>query len=349
MKKKIFTSIFMVFIAFVCFSQSFSCTQVYHPKEDAPVWYLEDQSNPTWGPTNVTNYGTTEYLDTQVWTWNGSPGKKRSYIAIDLLFLNNLTTTYVDSCYLNLFNPFDNEAFSHRYSEGRSNVTRIYKVTEEWHESNVTWNNKPDYEDDEYTEIGIIPNQPNIQSHDDIFNIDITPVVLDADHQLEDNYYGIVLKQWTEDLTTYYHKMNFASKNHPNPDYWPQLCIKYIFPQPGVFYNGQSLTVTGIDDIEMLFYNHVTYYWDIDGVNYFGKTIAYETDNIEDVQLTLTLKITNNIGDFCEYSFSLIPTMVNNVEYKTVAIVPNPASSSFTLSGIDVIERISIYDALGKE
>ncbi len=348
MKKHTLCFIGLFMVSTVAFCQSFNCTQVYHPKEDAPVWYLQNQNNPTWGPTNTTNYGDTEYLDTQVWTWNASPGKKRSYIAVDLLFLNDLSTSYVNQCYLNLFNPFSGEAFSHKYSSGKSNVTRIYKVTQSWHENSITWDNQPDFEDDEYTEIGIIPSLPNTESHEHILNIDITPVVLDENHHLEHNYHGIVMMQWTEDLSTIFHKMNFASKDYPDSDYWPQLCINYEFPEPVVLYNGINLTVAGVDELENLFYNHVSYYWLINSEEYYGKTIAFETDNIDELELLLMLKITNNIGQHCEYEFSLIPTTSEKQINAAVKLHPNPAKTQFGIISDTPVKSVTIVDSMGK-
>jgi len=328
-------------------AQTFSCTQVYYPKEDAVVWYLTNQNNPQWGPTNTQNYSTANFLDTQVWTWNGSPGKKRAYLANDFENLIDLTSTYIYSCHLNLFNPFSNTAFAHRYGEGQINTTRIYKVPEYWVSTAITWNNQPDIETDEYAEISPIPDCQTLIVIEDILNIDITNVVLTDDHTLESNFHGLVLMQWDEDLDSYFHKMNFASRDYNDPAYWPQICITYVFPEPIVYFDGSSLTVTGVEDLESLFYDHVSYYWLIDNESFEGKTIPFETDNIDENSLELHIKITNSIDSLCEYVFTPVVSAIHNNTLLAIQIYPNPVKENFIVVNCAEGFGITILNASG--
>ncbi len=150
----------------------------------------------------------------------------------------------------------------------------------------------------------------------------------------------------------------------------------HVYEQPGVY----SVTLSLADDFDMLTSTYSNYIFVFSGPEVDIISTPESGVGMNDGALQMTfldgnppysiqwsngsvLNENTNLGSGMYYytvtdAFGCISVgsgfvdLLNSIfsnKLNQIELFPNPASSSFTLSGIDVIERISIYDALGKE
>jgi hypothetical protein len=162
------------------------------------------------------------YIDFQVmaWTWYalGLPmGVRRSLIDFDLSSVpDNVTITHAS---LSLYHhPNTPEPIGgHSQISGLNNCF-LQRITENWDEMSVTWNNQPATTQE--NQVVLEESQAFDQSYTDI---DVTVLLQDMISK-PDSSFGFMLKLQTEE---YYRAMIFASSDSENPELYPKLVIEY--------------------------------------------------------------------------------------------------------------------------
>ncbi len=173
---------------------------------DAEVWSLE--------PT--VNFGDHDELRSNAWTWSGNFGIQRSF------FRFNLDTIppdkYVASAELSLFALDDPDTQLH----AGDNDSYIRRVTEDWDEFSVNWDNQP-----ASTVENQVTHEAATWGYEDFLNMDVTEMVRDM---VEFGNYGFIMRLQNEAT---YRRLGFASSDHINPASYPELliCLADLEPQ----------------------------------------------------------------------------------------------------------------------
>lgn len=158
------------------------------------------------------NYSNLDYLLASAWTNAGKFNASRALIEFD--FSDIPVQTKIDSATLSLFWT-SSGIFTEQTGE---NAFSIYKITESWQESSVTWNNQP------ATSVENIVNiSKSVSEQQSYLNIDVTELVQDMINNPTDNH-GFMLKL---DEEIPYKLVIVASSNHPDMDKHPKLVVYY--------------------------------------------------------------------------------------------------------------------------
>jgi hypothetical protein len=175
---------------------------------DAVIWSCTpDDPNP-----NTTNF------QAMAWTWDalGLPsGVRRSLVKFDLSSIPS--GAIIEKAELSLFSHTNSPDGFHSSLSG-SNEGVLERITSNWVENEVTWNNQPSCT----SENSVAIDQSTIETQDYI-DMDVTEMVklMNAD-QLSN--YGMMIKLKTED---YYRRLIFASSDHEDESIRPKLVIYY--------------------------------------------------------------------------------------------------------------------------
>lgn len=164
------------------------------------------------------NNGKNQQFAAAVWTFQGEPGNIRSVIEFNLK--NIPKNKKIKSVQLSLY-AWDQPIYSSlgpHFNENGSNACWIERVTTNWNEFTVNWNNQP--RTSQYHRVNI---PASINPTQNYLDIDVTQLVKDM-ISLPDSSFGFMLKLQNE---TYYRNLNFCSSDHPNSALHPKLTIKY--------------------------------------------------------------------------------------------------------------------------
>jgi len=125
------------------------------------------------------------------------------------------TNTVIKNAVLYLF-AFNSPDGQHSQLDG-SNASVIQRITQEWDENTVTWNNQP-----ATTEVNQV-NVPASSAPDQNYEINVTQLIQDIIYDPE-NGHGLMLKLETE---SYYRSLIFASSDNPDTSLHPKLVIEF--------------------------------------------------------------------------------------------------------------------------
>lgn len=160
------------------------------------------------------NFGDAESLNLYYWTNGGVPGYKHVFIRFDY---EGYSAEDIEEATLVLsHNPTDSsESFDMHTGD---NAVEMYRVSNGWDESTITWDNKPEVYDNS---ISIAPSIVGDQS----IEVDITDWVK-LELGGETTTYGYMLK--IHDDSEIYSGWILSSKENQNPNLWPtvQICTK---------------------------------------------------------------------------------------------------------------------------
>ncbi len=160
-----------------------------------------------------TNYGAADRLQLYSWTNSGTLNTIRDALDFDISAIPE--GAIIDSAYISLyFTP------NSPYGDGHQGETGfiIQRITSDWEESTVTWNNQPSATttNQVLVEGAIIPTQ-------DFTDINITQLIQDYCLDM-DNSFGLLLKLQDEDP---YKSLLLASSDYLNEQLRPKLNIYY--------------------------------------------------------------------------------------------------------------------------
>lgn len=161
------------------------------------------------------NLGTHQDFMASVWTNGGIPVIVRSLIKFD--FSSIPKDAIIDSVRLSLYSYHSPLNLAHSTVSG-SNLALLQRVTSDWDENQVTWNNQP--ETTIKNQVALSRSQKEIQ---DYLNIDVTKLAEEMIKNTVSNY-GFMLKLETEE---YYRSMVFGSSDNDNSNLHPKLVIFY--------------------------------------------------------------------------------------------------------------------------
>ncbi len=158
------------------------------------------------------NFASTNYLTVLAWTNLGEFQTARSLIKLDLSDIPN--QTQIDSAFLSLF--WTSSGILN--TQTGENAFSIYKITENWQENTVTWNNQPSISNEQAITI-----PKSISAQQSYLNIDVTGLVQGMINNPNENY-GFMLKL-NEEFP--YKLVIVASSDHPDENKRPKLVVYY--------------------------------------------------------------------------------------------------------------------------
>ncbi|HPE56621.1 MAG TPA: DNRLRE domain-containing protein [Bacteroidales bacterium] len=170
--------------------------------KDCEVWSIN--------PNN--NYSDWPYVKANAWTWGGTFGIERTYIQFDLADV----PPDADILEAKL-------SFFYHYLSGNpeqthqgANQSVLKRVTSEWSENGITWNNQPSTSSANQVSI-----PASIGPQADYLDIDVTDMVIDMVENPDENF-GFLFQLAVEDT---YRRIGLSSSDHPDPAKWPLLTI----------------------------------------------------------------------------------------------------------------------------
>lgn len=158
------------------------------------------------------NYGDHGNLHINAWTQGGILNIVRSYIDFDLSQLPQNCS--IDSAFISLY--YSDDPYYEEHS-GDNNFV-IERVTSDWDESTITWNNQPTS-----TSVNKTLIEGAINSTQDFPHLDITLLIQDIYSNMGSSF-GLVLKMEDESA---YRRLVFASSDNVNEKIWPLLEVYY--------------------------------------------------------------------------------------------------------------------------
>ena len=146
------------------------------------------------------------------WTFSGDQGEVRGFIDFDMSALP--ADAEIELAYLSLYSP---DAPTTQFHSG-TNDALLQRVTSNWTETGVTWNNQPST-----TTENQVTLDASTYDYQDYINIDVTQLVQDM---REDpvNSFGLMIRQANEEPLR---RMSFCPGEYPNPKKHPRLEICY--------------------------------------------------------------------------------------------------------------------------
>jgi len=193
--------------------------------KDAMVW----EDNGRYGNTDK-NYGQDDRLLMHAGTNNGIPDFTRSLIDFDLDQVPS--GAVISSAKLTLYNNPTTHSFDGKHRNESSGY--VQRVTSDWEERVVNWNNQPSYSAQNKVSYSSLTGNENLE------DLDVTALVRDMLADPE-NSYGFMLRLQTEQR---YRAAVFASSDHSNADLHPKLEITFTTnPNP----NADDIEITSIE------------------------------------------------------------------------------------------------------
>lgn len=170
----------------------------------------------SYAPT--TNYAAFPEFNAAAWTYSGDPIVQRGLIDFDFSALPQKAK--INSAFLTLFfNPTSSNNVGHSQLSG-SNAGVLQRVTDNWNEFSVTWDNQP--RTTTQNEV-FLPADTYFRQN---YTVDVTALVQDMVDDTAASF-GFMLKLQTE---IYYRILIFASSDHPDTALHPKLVINYSNP-----------------------------------------------------------------------------------------------------------------------
>jgi hypothetical protein len=204
-----FLKIVLLMLVFSSFNVIAQTTLIIKPgasegKDAVLPWHNPDE-----------NHATNTSLHVTAWTYSGIPTKTR--VLLDFDFSDIPQGAVIQSALLNLYYNFTSD-FNNGQQSG-NNEGAVYRVTESWNESTVTWNNQPSY-----TAVGSIAYPASV-NYNDALSVNVTQMAqlfIDS----PSISHGFMLKLNNEDN---YRARLFASSDHLLKKLHPELVIEYIY------------------------------------------------------------------------------------------------------------------------
>jgi PKD repeat protein len=202
-----------------------------------PIWYDDD-------------------FIANAWTVSGNPFLQRSLIKFDLTSIPQ--GSEIVSARLSLF---CNTTSGHHQLHAGLNSSYLLRITSEWDQYSVVWDNQPDVTIDN----AVILPQSSYQTQD-YSDIDVTSHIIYFYNHPQLNY-GFLLKLVEEDL---YSALVFASSNHLDALKRPLLEIDYIPCQkPDTSFSYSISENSNKVSFALTSNNSTTYWWDF-GNGYYS-------------------------------------------------------------------------------
>ena len=165
------------------------------------------------------NFGDNAQLLSTSWTAGGTPFTARSVIQFDLSDIPADAT--IDEASLALYAWGMNTGSGPHAAETGSNASWLQRITEDWDESTVTWNNQPS---------SVIDNRATIAAStsptQDYEDINVTALVRDMIDN-PDSSFGFLLRLQEEER---FRRLNFFTSDAEDEAKRPQLTICYSIP-----------------------------------------------------------------------------------------------------------------------
>lgn len=275
--------------------------------KDATAWLLYPNSN----------FGDDQQANILAWTNQGAATHMRYYV--DFNFDTIPASSTIQTALLYLYNyptaPTCNG--SHLQLSG-SNEMAIRRVTSNWSEYTLSWNNQPTV-----TDSNMVVTPPSTSTHQN-YVIDVTSLVQDIVDNPSSSY-GFGMKLITE---TIYRSLIFASSDNTNSLLHPKIEITYAAPFHGITYY--------IDTCDY-------YIWPLNGQTYTQSGIYYDTiqssigqDSIFALDLTISQDSYTNVEvEVCDslyYWEALGDTLFEEGEYATKVITSAGCDSTILIS-----------------
>ncbi len=181
-------------------------------------------------PVTNTNFGNDVDLASWAWTLGGATTIARSLIQFDLSLIPSNAT--INNVKLSLF---CNTTSSVTQLQAGANASYLKRVTSNWNETTVTWNNQPTTTS--INEVSLIQSTSTTQNYT---NINVKNLVVDMVNN-PSNSFGFMLQLQTEST---YRTMLFSSSDHPDSTKWPILVITYTVDTCLIFKNVAAFNVS---------------------------------------------------------------------------------------------------------
>lgn len=101
-----------------------------------------------------------------------------------------------------------------------NNASGIYRITQSWQESTVTWNNQPMFTTNDFS------NLPMSSTSTQDYVVDVTPIATFHVQNPQQNY-GYLLRLYQENPNDPA-ALSFFSSDAASVNEWPELCITYL-------------------------------------------------------------------------------------------------------------------------
>lgn len=168
------------------------------------------------------NYGAHIRISALAWTYSGSPSYFRNMIRFDLSAVPD--GAVIQSAVFYLYS--DPTITSGSNSNSGSNAFYLEKVTQNWAENTVTWNNQPPT-----TTVGRVWTGPSSSATENR-QVDITSLVQQWIDTPSSNF-GLKMILENE---VYYRSRNYASSEHSNAAIRPKLEVTYTSATPAIYW-----------------------------------------------------------------------------------------------------------------
>ena len=166
------------------------------------------------------NYGTKRDLNAIAWTKNGNNSNVRSLIQFDLSGIP--ANAFINSATLSLyFNPTSEEG--KHYCFPHSNSSYLERITSNWNETTVTWNNQPTTTSQNRVSLG-----GTTSSTQSFTNINVKQLIIDSRNNPATSF-GFMLRLQQEHK---FKKLIFASSDNTTAAIRPKLTITFTVPAP---------------------------------------------------------------------------------------------------------------------
>ena len=173
------------------------------------------------------NYGTKRDLNAIAWTKSGNNSNVRSLIQFDLSAIPS--NAFINSATLSLyFNPTSEEGKHYCYPH--SNSSYLERITSNWSETTVTWNNQPSTTTQNRVSLG-----GTTSSTQSFTNINVRQLIIDSRNNPSTSF-GFMLRLQQEHK---FKKLIFASSDNTTAAIRPKLTITYTVP--AVVSSGHSM------------------------------------------------------------------------------------------------------------
>lgn len=236
---------------------------------------------------NSQTNGSSQSLIASVWTHWGEYGTGRSLIGFD--FSDVEEDKKVIDARLNLYHDPTSGHEGHS-NMGGDNTGMIFRITEQWLEDSVTWDNQPATTN---TNSVLIPAPDSEIAN--FLNVDITPIIQDMIRHPESSD-GFMIKLFSED--SLYRSLVFTSSDHPINSLHPTIVITYVtnLPADSVYTmqpdgeQGNDAYINSIvsytkEDQQSL----VSSVWELDEGWGIGRSVINFDMSYIDPELTITL------------------------------------------------------------
>ncbi|MGL4630335.1 MAG: DNRLRE domain-containing protein [Leadbetterella sp.] len=167
------------------------------------------------------NLGNDFDLNSNSWTWSGSPGNHRNFIDFNLRSIPS--SSAITSSSIKLYNS--GTSFNHKSMLNQSsnpNSLNINRVTSAWQEGTVTWNNQPSISTQNVVTSGHITYAEASRS------IQISNLVSDYVKNPSVSYGFSMINTREMNESRYYNGKVFASSDYLDSKLHPELVVSYI-------------------------------------------------------------------------------------------------------------------------